>query len=88
MKRHHILVRKREISLTPEEQRFVIVKDNVRDAHNKKEYLDSVDAVFNKVTALKVLWWGVEHRNRVKKTQWQISSLAAMARPIYIAGPE
>ena len=78
---------KREISLTPEEQRFVIVKDSIRDAHNKKEYLDSVDAVFNKVTALKVLWWGVEHRNRVKKTQWQISSLAAMARPIYIAGP-
>ena len=46
-----------------------------------------IGTVFNKLTVLKVLWWGVEHRNRVKKTQWQIGSLASIARPLYIAGP-
>jgi hypothetical protein len=31
---------------------------------------------------LKVLWWGVDHRNRDKRYQWTISSFAAIARPI------
>jgi hypothetical protein len=77
----------RAVSLTPEEQRFIIIRDSIHDALNRKEYLDSIDKVFNKVTFLKVLWFGVEHRNRLKKTQWSISSLAAMARPLYPAGP-
>ncbi len=77
----------RTVQLTPEELRYIAVKDSITDAHNRKEYLDSVDAVFNKVTALKVLWWGVDHRNRAKKIQWTINSLAGTLRPIYIAGP-
>lgn len=77
----------RTTQLTEEEKRFIIVQDSIHDAHNRKEYLDSVDAIFNKVTALKILWWGVDHRNRAKMTQWTINSLAAMIRPIYIAGP-
>lgn len=77
----------RTTQLTDEEKRFIIVQDSIQDAHSRKEYLDSVDAVFNKVTALKILWWGVDHRNRPKMTQWTINSLAAMIRPIYIAGP-
>lgn len=73
--------------LTPEEREYIAVKDSIKDYHNRKEYLDSIDAAFNKVTALKVLWWGVDHRNRAKKTQWTINSLAAFIRPIMIAGP-
>ncbi|MFM2041377.1 MAG: hypothetical protein RLZZ493_1966, partial [Bacteroidota bacterium] len=38
----------RKIALTPEEQRFVIVRDSINDLVNRKEYLDSVDSVFNK----------------------------------------
>ena len=64
-----------------------MVQDSIRDYQNRKEYLDSVDAAFNKVTVWKVLWWGIDHRNRPNKTQWTISSIAAMSRPIYIAGP-
>lgn len=78
---------KRTTQLTPEEIRYIAVKDSIEEWHNRKEYLDSVDADFNKVTALKVLWWGVDHRNREKKVQWTINSLAALIRPIYIAGP-
>ena len=36
---------------------------------------------------MKVLWFGVEQRNRSKKQQWGVSSLAGFIRPIYIAGP-
>ncbi len=79
--------KQRVIDLTPEEQRFIIVRDSIRDALNRKEYLDSIDAVFNRVTIWKVLWFGVERRNRDAKTQWSINSVAAMARPLYPAGP-
>lgn len=77
----------RVVALTPEEQRYIVLKDSLRDAFNRKEYLDSIDHVFNKVTALKVLWFGVDHRNRPKRVQWTINSIAAMARPLYIGGP-
>jgi len=73
--------------LTPEELKFVLVKDSIRDYQNRVEYQDSIDKLFNKITVLKILWFGVDKRNRVKKTQWTFSSLAALIRPIYIAGP-
>jgi len=77
----------RKVTLTQEEQAFILAKDSIRDYQNRKEYLDSVDAVFNKVTFLKVLWFGIDHRNRENKSQWTLSSIAATARPLYIAGP-
>ncbi|MDR0802074.1 DUF5686 and carboxypeptidase regulatory-like domain-containing protein [Fluviicola sp.] len=77
----------RAVALTTEEQRFILVRDSIHDVLNRKEYLDSVDHVFNRVTFLKIIWFGVEHRNRPKKVQWSINSLAATARPLYPAGP-
>ena len=77
----------RALKLTPDEVNYIKVKDSIYGYQNRQEYLDSVDADFNKITALKVLWWGIDHRNRAKKTQWTISSFAALLRPIYIAGP-
>lgn len=77
----------RTVVLTEEEKKFILAKDSIRDYYNRKEYLDSIDQIFNKVTALKVLWFGIDHRNREKRTQWTISSVAATLRPIYIAGP-
>lgn len=77
----------RKTILSDEEKAYIIAKDSIRDYYNRKEYLDSIDANFNKITALKVLWFGIDHRNREKKYQWTISSVAATARLIYIAGP-
>lgn len=77
----------RKNQLTEEEQKYIVLKDSLRDRMNRKEYLDSIDAVFNKVTFWKVVWFGIDHRNREKQTQWTINSIAASARPIYIAGP-
>jgi hypothetical protein len=77
----------RTIGLTEEEQQYIITKDSLEDFYNRKEYLDSVDSVFNKITILKVLWFGIDHRNRANKSQWYSSSLANMIEPIGIAGP-
>jgi hypothetical protein len=77
----------REIELTDEEKRYIIMKDSIKERVNRKEYLDSIDAIFNKITPLKILWFGVDHRNRLKQYQWTINSIAATARPIYITGP-
>ncbi|MBD3636070.1 MAG: hypothetical protein HUJ25_01915 [Crocinitomicaceae bacterium] len=46
-----------------------------------------MDAVFNKITWLKALWFGFEHRNRHKKEQWYISSVADLIEPITAGGP-
>ena len=73
--------------LSSEEIAFIIRQDSIKDYISRKEYLDSVDKVFNRITALKVLWWGVDHRNRSKRIQWTIGSLATTIRPVYIAGP-
>ncbi len=78
---------KRKIDLTTDESQFIQYNDSIYEAHNKKEYLDSIDKEFNRVTALKVLWYGVDIRNREKRIQWSINSLALTLRPISIAGP-
>ncbi len=78
---------KRQVVLTDEEIRFIKAKDSIRDAQNRKEYLDSVDAIFNKVTALKILWFGIDHRNRAEKYQWTLGSLATIVQPMFIGGP-
>lgn len=77
----------RQVSLTEEEQHFIRVRDSIHDVMNRKEYLDSIDHVFNRVTFWKVVWFGVEHRNRANKFQWYINSVAATARPLYPGGP-
>lgn len=73
--------------LTEEEINYIKKRDSIENLFTQTSYLDSVDSVFNEVTFLKVLWFGIDHRNRAKKTQWTLSSLAAMTRPVYIAGP-
>lgn len=77
----------RKTTLSEEEIRYILVKDSIRDRMNRKEYLDSIDAVFNKINFWKVVWFGVDHRERAKRTQWTINSVAASTRPMYIAGP-
>jgi hypothetical protein len=77
----------RPVKLTKEEQRKKFIQDSVKVAHTKKEYLDSLDADYNKITFLKVAWWGVTYRDRIKKTQWRFPSVASIIKPINIAGP-
>jgi hypothetical protein len=77
----------RPATLSEEERKFIIAKDSIRDYQNRKEYLDSVDKIFNKITFLKVAWFGIDHRNRTLRYQWTIGSLATLIQPVFIAGP-
>jgi hypothetical protein len=77
----------RPATLSEEERKFIIAKDSIRDYQNRKEYLDSVDKIFNKITFLKVAWFGIDHRNRNLRYQWTIGSLATLIQPVFIAGP-
>ncbi|MCH2233444.1 MAG: DUF5686 and carboxypeptidase regulatory-like domain-containing protein [Crocinitomicaceae bacterium] len=76
----------RPIPLTVEEQRKKFVQDSLTAIYTSEKYLDSVDAVFNKITFLKVAWFGVEHRDREKKTQWYLSSITDLVEPFEPAG--
>ena len=78
---------KRMKPLSQDEIDYIKKRDSIENMFTKTEYLDSIDSVFNEVTFWKVAWFGVDHRNRAKKTQWTIGSVASMVRPIYIAGP-
>ncbi|MGV6861944.1 MAG: DUF5686 and carboxypeptidase regulatory-like domain-containing protein [Putridiphycobacter sp.] len=77
----------RPVKLTKEEQEKKYIQDSIKTAHSKQEYLDSIDAVYNKITFPKVALFGITKRNRAKKTQWYFSSVANFVEPIQIAGP-
>lgn len=78
---------KRTLKLSEEERNYIRKRDSIENLFTKTTYLDSIDSVFNVVNFWKVVWFGVDRRNRAKKQQWTLSSLAAMTRPVYIAGP-
>ncbi|MFK8039549.1 MAG: DUF5686 family protein [Crocinitomicaceae bacterium] len=77
----------RPAPLTKEEQRKKFVQDSLTAIYTSEAYLDSVDADFNKITLLKVVALGIDHRNREKKTQWYFTSLIDFIEPVGIAAP-
>lgn len=72
--------------LTPEEQDYIRVQDSIEAAHNKKEFLDSIDADFNKITFGKISYWGVGYRNRAKKYQFDFGALPFYFQPFAPGG--
>jgi len=46
-----------------------------------------VDRIFNKITFLKVLWYGIDHRNRTERYQIGFSPIALFIQPVSIGGP-
>lgn len=77
----------RPIALTPEEQRKKFVQDSISVAHSKKEYLDSIDNEFNRITLYKLFSDGISRRNREKQRQWTFPSIPGLVEPVGIAGP-
>lgn len=77
----------RPAPLTREEQRKKFVQDSLTAIYTSEAYLDSVDTEFNKITLLKVVALGIDHRNREKKTQWYFTSLIDFIEPVGIAAP-
>ena len=76
----------RPIKLTSEEREFIEYKDSIYRRLHSKEYLDSVDSAYNKITLAKVLWHGFGHFDREKKTHWSFAPLPALLDPLAIGG--
>jgi hypothetical protein len=76
----------RPIPLTSEESTFIAYNDSLLRRLNSKQYLDSIDSVFNKVTLLNLLWDGQGYINREKKVVWQFNPAIAMINPVAIGG--
>ncbi len=76
----------RPAPLNPTERAVVKANELQELRLNSKEYLDSIDAVYNKVTFLKILWSGVGHINRSKKINWEFGSLPSLLNPVAIGG--
>jgi hypothetical protein len=72
--------------LSSTERAVVKAKELEEIRLNSKEYLDSVDAVNNKITFLKVIWAGVGHIDRAKKVNWEFGSLPSLLNPVAIGG--
>jgi hypothetical protein len=72
--------------LSKAEQRYQEIQDSIKTAHNRKEYLDSVDKDYNRITWERVLYFGVAHRNRDKKTEWGFGSLLEYFQPVNLGG--
>ena len=76
----------RPIPLTYQENKFIRMQDSINRIRSSKVYLDSIDSVFNQITFLKIIWSGMGHINRAKKTEWSFASVAEMINPIPIGG--
>jgi hypothetical protein len=72
--------------LTEKEIRFIRYKDSVFRATNTKAYLDSMDAITNKITAKKVLFDGLTFYDRKKERTVYIGSLTNLYEPFSPGG--
>lgn len=72
--------------LTAEQQRLVSYRDSIEAAHNTKEYLDSIQAKYNKITVGEVIYYGIGLRNDARKSTIQLPSLAQLINFEVIGG--
>lgn len=72
--------------LTAKEIHFINYKDSVFRATHTEAYLDSMDAVVNKITWQKILYKGQEFNNHKKSRKWTLSPLLGMYDPFQFGG--
>jgi hypothetical protein len=72
--------------LTVDERKVVKEKDRLEILHNSKAYLDSIDRVYNKITVPKIIYSGIGHINRTKKTTWYYDPILGLIDPLAIGG--
>lgn len=78
--------KKRPILLKPEEMDFIQYQDSIERVVNSNEYVDSVNAEYNKVKFWDVVLSGVGFRNREKKQEIFINPLINQMQPFGIGG--
>lgn len=72
--------------LTEKEVRFLNYKDSIYRATHTKAYLDSVDAVVNKITWQKILYKGQTFQDHEKQRRWFFPPLPNFYSPFAFGG--
>ncbi len=73
--------------LTVEEQKYAARVDSIKEARSKKEYLDSIDAIYNKLTAQKIFILGQGRINRDKGREWFFPPATSLVGLVNVGGP-
>jgi hypothetical protein len=76
----------RQEPLTPEQLAFIRYSDSLQRAHSTKDYMDSVDREFNRVTFTKVLLNGQGFYSRDNDRTLFIGPLLSMIKPVQFGG--
>lgn len=76
----------RPIPLSSDERENIRKKELLDLKLNSKEYLDSIDAEYNKITFLKIVWSGIGKINRSKKSELYFNSLPTLINPLALGG--
>ncbi|UKN01743.1 DUF5686 and carboxypeptidase regulatory-like domain-containing protein [Paracrocinitomix mangrovi] len=79
-------VETRPIQLKPEELNFIREQDSIRQIVESDEYIDSVNAEYNKITVWDVLLSGVGFRNREKKQEIFINPIISQFQILAVGG--
>ena len=64
--------------MTSKEKEVVYLRDSIEAVLNSKEYKDSIQNAYNKITFLDVIWDGIGFRNHEKQQQIYIGSLPSL----------
>ncbi len=72
--------------LTEEEQEFVAYSDSIRELKESEEYLDSMQALANKVTLRKLFIDGLAYVDYKKEKRLYFSSITGMVSPFDVGG--
>ncbi|OFX17649.1 MAG: hypothetical protein A2033_09190 [Bacteroidetes bacterium GWA2_31_9] len=72
--------------LSTDERRVIFIKDSIDAAHNTKEYLDSLDRKYNRITAGDIFLWGIGYYNRAKKRHIWFGSIPSLINPFSVGG--
>lgn len=76
----------RKEPLTEKELKFIRYSDSIKAAHSKKEYLDSIDKDFNKLTVKKLFLMGQGYVNRDKEKVVWFKPLVFAYEPVNVGG--
>ncbi|WP_020567285.1 DUF5686 and carboxypeptidase regulatory-like domain-containing protein [Neolewinella persica] len=76
----------RTVALTTEEAKMINIRDSLKAITSSKEYQDSLQAKYNKITLLELAWEGVGFRNNAKKSHLYVGSLGELINFSVVGG--
>jgi hypothetical protein len=76
----------RPIKLTSKDSLFFVKQDSVFKVEHSDTFLQRKDSIYNAISFMDILWYGVGFKNTYKGNSLWISSLAAQVAPLGVGG--